>query len=365
MALTPRRGLFGGRAVAMQNDPKALLEMLGAASNTQGQGADLGSLLGASENVRAPVISTGAKVAGPSGSQGPQPQPGEPERESIWSRIRTGIRDAGRAYQGLPTSEDEQFGADFAGLLGQGGDPKTREAAYAQMQAAIARRAGGGGDVAPFAQMADSFRQRGMVDDAARTLPGQLQPYGRLAPQAGAGFAFDQNANDIYGGPDGAYFRGAKGSGPMERLQGPQPGYGWQDNPQGGAMPTPGGPNDPAYQEKLQFGRTRGQVEATPPEPVRPIDPPGMTEIDAMLAQKAMRGEPLTPEEQRRWDFINSRSEPMDPFAMFDGMGGGSPQPAPQPSAPRDPAPNVPEGAVINQGGRRFMKRGGQMVPVN
>ena len=332
-----RRGLFGGsRLPALQNDPMSLEQMLGFGG--QMQPAGLAGLLAPPS-----VVSTGAKPIGQP-MQGGGVGSAAPSGESWLSRLRTGIRDMGRAYNGLPTSQDEQFGTEFAGLLGAT-DPKMREAAYGQMQQALARRAATGGDIAPYAQMATDFRTRGMVDDAARTLPGQLQAYGRIAPSAGASFAFDQSSNDLYGGPDGAYFRATKGAGPMERLQGPQPGFDWMPPDETGATrPRAGGAADPAYQQKLQYGRTLGQVEATPPDPV---DPLGESEVVAQVLQRARQVgyEGLSDAERRIFDYQTTRPEPggMDALVatlLGGGMGAatGAQPPAPQPRGQRPAA---------------------------
>ena len=112
--------------------------------------------------------------------------------------------------------------------------------------------------------------------------------------------------------------------GDFSQVLGPQPGWEWQQNPDGSAAPRPGGPADPSYQYQTDFQSAKARVDAAPPEP---IDPPGQSEVVAQVMLKAQQVgvEGLNDVERRIFDYATTRPASVDPLALLLGQGGAQP----------------------------------------
>lgn len=211
---------------------------------------------------------------------------------------------------------EQQAFADHLGSLVANTDPKGADQRQAAIRTLLTRHAARGHDISQVANYLGQGRQDDAIAAASRALPTQLQPFGQLAPNAGAAFMFGQHENTLIPGRDGAQYRGNLAGGPFEQVIGPQGGWDWMQDPDGSVSPRPGGPADPAYLRDRAFGATSGEVAATPR---RPVDPPNQSQVIAGIIQKAQRGEPLNEWEQRIMEA--ETAIPQGPMGMFPMMG--------------------------------------------
>lgn len=272
--------------------------------------------------------------------------PAQPRSGGRWQNMNWGerIQGIGAILQNLAYGtdhmnavtqrhDDRMFGQEFNQLLsayqaggGDKGGPESDKYLGA-MDRALAARAAQGRDIRPFNDLVAGSRQRSLSAMMANGMGPNTSPAVRaamqLAPGAGAGFALDQNANDIYS-VGGGLWRGSKGGGDFSNVVAQQPPWEWQQNPDGSTQPRPGGPADPDYSYRQSYEGMRGRVDATPPSPA---EPPSQSQVVAEVLQRAMRDgvDALKPAERQIFDYATTRSNGMDGLLGFlmGGMGGG------------------------------------------
>lgn len=312
-----------------------------------------GGLFGGSRAIAAKTRAAdqAAKIADMNSQQNPrQSAPGR--RYGMGERLYDLFAD----YNGAPTiresierqserdrarAEAAQFGADF-GKAGMNMNGENADQTYALMARQIAERQARGEDVGPLITLADNLRGNALASAMANSgaIPDPLRPVARAAPSAGAAFAYDQNAQDLYGSPSspGGVWRGSKAGNDFEQVIGAQPGWDWTVDEAGNAAPRPGGPADPAYDYEAAFNRTAGQVAATPPDPV---DPLSEGQVVASVLQKALTaGSPdaLNPAERAIFDKAVAQSGGnMDMLTALLLGGGGQGVPQSRPGAGGSP----------------------------